>query len=133
MYSHKGEYFVYICHILSYILPREPKDKHCVLQCTHTSQNIHDAIPLDKSKNHTALTYITWGLIWDFKNKKSQLSNLLPDCHPRFQKGKKKSLNLLLPLKNVKFITGLLSEIPKKERRKSLNLLLPDQHPRYQK
>ena len=47
-----------------YILPkcvktREPKDEHCVSQCTYTSDNIHDPIPLDKLKNHTALPYIT--------------------------------------------------------------------------
>ena len=51
---------------LSYILPkcaktREPKDKHCVLQCTYTSYNIYDPIPPDNLKNHTALPYITWG------------------------------------------------------------------------
>ena len=38
---------------------REPKDEHCVLQCTHMSYNIHDPIPLDNCKNHTALPYIT--------------------------------------------------------------------------
>ena len=38
---------------------RELKDKHCVLQCTNTSKNICDPIPLDKPKNHTALPYIT--------------------------------------------------------------------------
>ena len=35
----KGEYFVSIGHVIILILPkcvktREPKDKHCVLQCT---------------------------------------------------------------------------------------------------
>ena len=63
-----------------YILPkcmktREPKGKHCVLQCTyvrHVRDNIHDPIPLDKLKNHTALPYITWGLIWDSKNKRKE-------------------------------------------------------------
>ena len=35
----KGDYFVSISHIIILILPkcattREPKDKHCVLQCT---------------------------------------------------------------------------------------------------
>ena len=40
IYSYnKGEYFVSICHVIPYIPPkcvktREPKDKHCVLQCT---------------------------------------------------------------------------------------------------
>ena len=40
IYSHnKGKYFVCNCHVISYVLPkcvktREPKDKHCVLQCT---------------------------------------------------------------------------------------------------
>ena len=85
----------------SYILPkcvktREPKDEHCVLQCTYTKDNICDPIPLDNPKNHTALPYITWGLIWDLKNKKdrSQLSNLLPDSHLGFQNKRKESLRL---------------------------------------
>ena len=48
----------------SYILPkhvktREPKDEHCVSQCTYISDNICDPIPLDNPKNHTALPYIT--------------------------------------------------------------------------
>ena len=35
----KGEYFVSVSHIITLILPkctktREPKDEHCVLQCT---------------------------------------------------------------------------------------------------
>ena len=60
-----------------YILPkcaktREPKDEHCVLQCTNVRDNIHDPIPLDKLKNHTTLPYITWGLIQDSKNKKKE-------------------------------------------------------------
>ena len=38
---------------------REPKDEHCVLWCTYTSNNICDPMPLDKLKNHTALPYIT--------------------------------------------------------------------------
>ena len=38
---------------------REPKDEHCVLWCTYIRDNIHDCIPLDKLKNHTALPYIT--------------------------------------------------------------------------
>ena len=38
---------------------REPEDKHCVLQCTYISYNIHDPIPLDNLKNHTGLPYIT--------------------------------------------------------------------------
>ena len=38
---------------------REPKDEHCVSQCTYIRDNIHDPIPLDKRKNHTALPYIT--------------------------------------------------------------------------
>ena len=38
---------------LSHILPkcvktREPKDEHCVLQCTNISYYIHDPISLDK-------------------------------------------------------------------------------------
>ena len=49
---------------LSCILPkcvktRESKDEHCVLWCTQISYNIHDPIPLDNLKNHTALPYIT--------------------------------------------------------------------------
>ena len=51
---------------------REPKDKHCVLQCTYTSNNIHDPIPLDRLKNHTELLYITWGLIGDSKNRRKE-------------------------------------------------------------
>ena len=47
----------------------EPKDEHCVLQCTNTSKNICGPICLDKPKNHTTLTYITWGLIQDLKIK----------------------------------------------------------------
>ena len=31
---------------------------------------ICNPIPLDNPKNHTALPYITWGLIWDLKIKK---------------------------------------------------------------
>ena len=60
---------------------------YCIVH-PHTSYNIHDAIPLDNLKNHTALPYITWGLIWDLKNKKdrSQLSNLLLDSHLGFKK-----------------------------------------------
>ena len=38
---------------------RKPKEKHCVLWCTHISDYIHDPIPLDNLKNHTALLYIT--------------------------------------------------------------------------
>ena len=49
---------------LSYIPPkcgktREPRDKCCVSWCTHISYNIHDPVPLDNLKNHTALPYIT--------------------------------------------------------------------------
>ena len=60
---------------LSYILPkfaktREPRDRHCVLWCTHKSYYIHNTIPLDNPKNHTVLPYITWGLIRDIKIKK---------------------------------------------------------------
>ena len=81
IYSHnKSKYFVYSSHITYYIPPkcaktREPKDEHCVLQCIYIGKNICDPIPLEKFKNHTALQYITWGLIWDFKskNERSQL------------------------------------------------------------
>ena len=45
--------------LLKYAKTREPEDKCCVLQCTYTSNNICDPIPLDKLKNHTALPYIT--------------------------------------------------------------------------
>ena len=60
---------------LSYIPPkcaktREPKDEHCASWCTYKSYYIHDPIPLDNPKNHTALPFITWGLIWDLKIKK---------------------------------------------------------------
>ena len=53
----------------SYILPkcaktREPEDEHCALQCTYISYNICNPIPLDNLReSHTALPYITWGLI----------------------------------------------------------------------
>ena len=33
-------------------------------------QYSHDPIPLDNPKNHTALLYVTWGLIQDPKIKK---------------------------------------------------------------
>ena len=49
---------------------REPEDEHCVLWCTpiiHTNP-----IPLDTPKDHTALPYITWGLIWDSKIKRKE-------------------------------------------------------------
>ena len=66
----------------SYIPPkcvktREPEDEHCVSWCTYTSYNICNSIPLDNLNNHTALPYITQGLIQDLKNKKerSQLTN----------------------------------------------------------
>ena len=50
-------------------MTREPKDKHCVSQCTN--KYIYDTLPLDNPKTHShlALLYITWGLIWDLKNK----------------------------------------------------------------
>ena len=58
---------------------RKPEDKCCVLWCTYIIYNICDPIPLDNLKNHThtALPYITWGLIQDFKNEteRSQLIN----------------------------------------------------------
>ena len=55
-------YTVVMSH--SYILPkcaktREPKDKHCVSWCTYISYNMHNPLPLDNLKNHTALPYIT--------------------------------------------------------------------------
>ena len=60
---------------LSYILPkcaktREPEDEHCVLWCTHGTYYICDPIPLDNPKNHSALPFITWGLIQDLKSIK---------------------------------------------------------------
>ena len=62
----------------SYILPkyvktREPKDEHCVLQCTYIRYNICDPIPLDNLKNHTALPYIT---IYPWKKPKMHTSNM---------------------------------------------------------
>ena len=50
---------------LSYILPKcakskEPEDEHCVSWCMYISYHIHDPIPLDNPKNHTALPYITF-------------------------------------------------------------------------
>ena len=77
----------------SYIPPkcaktREPKDKHYVLWCTHISYNICDPIPLDNLKNHTALPYIMWGLVWDSKNRRKEslrLNDFSPDKHPEFQ------------------------------------------------
>ena len=56
-----------------YILPkcvktREPKEEHCVLWCTYICDNIHDPIPLDKLKNHTALPYITIVTVLDAIN-----------------------------------------------------------------
>ena len=62
-----------VSHIILSILPkcvktREPKDEHCVLQCTQYN-NIPDTVPLDKLKydsaNKPALLYIRWKLIWD--------------------------------------------------------------------
>ena len=38
---------------------RKPKDEHCVSWCTYVRDNIHDPIPLDNLKNHTALPYVT--------------------------------------------------------------------------
>ena len=76
--------------VLSVILPkhvktREPEDEHCVLLCTNIYIYIYiyiyvcvcvcmcvcDTLPLDNPKTHShlALLHITWGLIWDFKNK----------------------------------------------------------------
>ena len=67
---------------------RESKDEHCVLWCTHINYNIHNPIPLDNLKNHTALLYITWGLVWDSKNRRKEslrLKLFLPDKHQGFQ------------------------------------------------
>ena len=66
---------------------REPKDEHCVLQCTHISYNIQNPIPLHNLKNHTELLYITWGLIKDSKNRRKESLRLkfsLDKC-PEFQ------------------------------------------------
>ena len=51
---------------------REPEDEHCVLRCTYIYIYICDTLPLDNPKIHlhTALPYITWGLIQDLKIKK---------------------------------------------------------------
>ena len=54
----KSEYFVSISHIINLIPPkcvetREPKDEHCVSQCTWYKEQIKcicDTIPLDKPK-----------------------------------------------------------------------------------
>ena len=51
---------------------RKPKDEHFVLQYNYVRDNKHDPIPPDKLKNHTALPYITWGLIWDTKIKRKE-------------------------------------------------------------
>ena len=68
-YSYNKEVnILYTVVTFTYYIPpkcvktREPKDEHCVSWCTHTSNNICDPIPLEKLKNHTALSYITWGL-----------------------------------------------------------------------
>ena len=79
IYSYNKEvYTLYTVVMFTYyILPkcaktRAPKDEHCVLQCTYKSNNICDPISLDKLKNHTALLYITWGIIWDSKNERKE-------------------------------------------------------------
>ena len=36
----------------------------------------HDPISLDNPKNHTALPYITWGLIWNSKIRKKEFLRL---------------------------------------------------------
>ena len=67
---------------------REPGDEQCVSWCTYTKDNIHDPIPLDNPKNHTALLYITWGLVWDLKNKERRRDpsyKILLDRHPRLE------------------------------------------------
>ena len=76
----------------SYILPkcvktREPEGEHCVSWCTHISYNICNIISLDNLKNHTALPYITWGLIKDAKNRRKEFQrlNFLLHKHPEFQ------------------------------------------------
>ena len=74
IHSHNKEVnTLYTVVMYTYYIPpkcgktREPKDEHCVLWCTYTSDNICDPIPLDKLKNHTALPYITWELIQNSK------------------------------------------------------------------
>ena len=76
----------------SYILPkcvktRKTKDEHCISWCTQISYNIHDPIPMDNLKTHTALPYITWGLILGPKNKRKESLRLQfsPDMCPEFQ------------------------------------------------
>ena len=71
IYSHNKEVnTLYTVVTFAYYIPPkcvktiEPKDEHCALQCTYTSDNIHDPIPLDKLKNHTALPYITKNLLY---------------------------------------------------------------------
>ena len=76
IYSHNKEVnTLYTVVMFTYYIPpkcaktREPRDKHCVSWCTYINDNICDPTPLDKLKNLTALPYITWGLVWDSKNK----------------------------------------------------------------
>ena len=85
-----------VSHVIPSIPPkcamtREPEDKHCVLQSTQYN-NICDTVPLDKLKydstNKLALPYITWGLIWDSKNRKEGIPeffmNLISICKFNF-------------------------------------------------
>ena len=52
---------------------REPKDECCVSWCTYVGDNIHDPIPLDNLKNHTALLYMTKArMLINFPNIKRQ-------------------------------------------------------------
>ena len=76
---------VSVSHVIPSILPkcaktRDPKDEHCVSQCTQYN-NICDTVPLDKLKYHSAnkpaLLYITWGLIQDSKNRKEGIPEFL--------------------------------------------------------
>ena len=54
---------------------REHKDECCVLQCTYVKDNIHEPIPLEKLKNHTALPYIT---IKPLRNRMEAIQKLQP-------------------------------------------------------
>ena len=108
---------------------REPKDEHCVSWCTYLCYNKHNPIPLDnlKKHTHTALSYITWGLIQYIENEteRSQLTNFtrLLSGISKIRERKKGSFhtNKLQISKErrkilvVKFITGTASEISKGE------------------
>ena len=65
---------------------------------------MHDPISLDNIKNHTALPYITWGLIQDLKTKEKRDPSykMLLDRHLRIrnqiskQEGKRRKKKILV-------------------------------------